>query len=453
MLAAILLVAVSVTAAGLINAVLLKRFVQGQIDARLDGELAAITAALKLTSGGYLALDGALDLPSSRMPGPGWYWQVSGPTFTYKSPTLSSEALVVRGDGIRPPPRLRPGEAWPARLKGPRGDDLIARVADRVVEGSAIRIVATAPASSVSGPLGDMLAPLLLSMGALASLLLAVLWFGVRASLRPLLNLRRDLLAVRQGQSKRVDTTGHTSEILPVLNELNTLLDQNEAGLERARRHVANLAHGLKTPLATMSVALSEPGRDPDGNLTASVSSMDRLIRHHLGRARASALGGPSRSQTDISACIDDVAAAVGKIYGHKRIAFDFQRSGKVFALCEPQDCNEIFGNLIDNAFRHAETRVRAELSLAGRMVSVRIEDDGHGISPELKDELMRPGHSLDETSAGYGFGLPIARELAELYGGSVVLDDAQPRGLQVSVCLPAVIRRDPDGSADRHCR
>ena len=73
------------------------------------------------------------------------------------------------------------------------------------------------------------------------------------------------------------------------MDELNSLLDQNALNLERARRHVANLAHGLKTPLATLALAFDEPGADPGRRLGPLVAGMDRLIRHHLARARAAA--------------------------------------------------------------------------------------------------------------------------------------------------------------------
>jgi signal transduction histidine kinase len=227
-------------------------------------------------------------------------------------------------------------------------------------------------------------------------------------------------------------------EILPLVSELNGLLEQNAANLERARRHVANLAHGLKTPLATLAIALSGRGRDTASELHSLVVLMERRIRHHLGRARAAALSGPTRAQTPIAPRIDDVVDALAKIYADKRIALAQEVPRDLAVACEQQDFDEMAGNLLENAFRWARGRVEVHAHRDdGRSVAIVIEDDGPGLRPDQIPQVLRPGERLDESAPGFGFGLPITRELAELYGGELNLDASPLGGLRVTLRLP----------------
>ena len=153
---------------------------------------------------------------------------------------------------------------------------------------------------AVMGPLREAMTTLAISLAVLGLALVLAIVFQVRLGLRPLERLRRSVADVRAGRSDRV-ASEQPLEIQPLVSELNALLAQNADNLERARRHVANLAHGLKTPLATLSIALSERGRDSNGELHPLVALMERRIRHHLGRARAAALSGPVRTRTLIA--------------------------------------------------------------------------------------------------------------------------------------------------------
>ena len=154
--------------------------------------------------------------------------------------------------------------------------------------------------------------PVALTLGVLALALIGGVLLQVRLGLRPLSQLTEDLQRVRTGKAERIPGA-QPSEVAPLVAELNTLLDQNALNLERARRHVANLAHGLKTPLATLAVIMDERGWYADGRLRPLVMTMDRRIRHHLSRARLAALGGPERARTLLAPRVADHIAAFGK--------------------------------------------------------------------------------------------------------------------------------------------
>jgi signal transduction histidine kinase len=300
-----------------------------------------------------------------------------------------------------------------------------------------VTILASAPRSAVNGPLREAMTTLGISLAVLGLALVLAIVLQIRLGLRPLERLRQAIADVRTGRSERVPAE-QPLEILPLVSELNALLEQNAANLERARRHVANLAHGLKTPLATLAIALSERGRDTATELHSLVVLMERRIRHHLGRARAAALSGPTRTQTLIAARIDDVGNVLGKVYADKRIGLAVDVPRDLAVACEQQDFDEMAGNLLENAFKSARTKV--EISAHhddARSVVIVIEDDGPGLRPDQIPQVLRPGERIDENTPGFGFGLPITRELAELYGGELDLDASALGGLRVTLRLP----------------
>jgi Signal transduction histidine kinase len=225
--------------------------------------------------------------------------------------------------------------------------------------------------------------------------------------------------------------------VQPLVNELNGLLDQNAANLERARRHVANLAHGLKTPLATLAISLSKPERGNADQLGPMVDLMERRIRHHLGRARAAVLSGPVRTQTAIAARIRDLGDVLTKVHAERGIELTIEISDNVAVACEQQDFDEMAGNLMENAFKWTRSRIVIRAMQDRSMVRLVIEDDGSGLQPEEIKKVLQPGERLDESAPGFGFGLSITRELAELYGGSVELGASPLGGLLVSLRLP----------------
>lgn len=436
LLGASLLVVLAVAASMLLTATLLERFGRAQIDAGLDARLAAVAGGLALAPDGAPLVAANLAGEGFERPGPGWWWQVWAPGGVAGSTALRGAILAVPAD----PPRRPPGGGalpWPADLVGPGGLPLIARVSDVSVDGRPVRIVATAPRAALSDPLRGMLAVLALAMAGLGGALLATVLVGVRLGLRPLRQLRTEVADIRAGRAERLDAEGRPAEVGPLVAELNRLLDANAAGLERARRSAGNLAHGLKTPLATLAVTLAEPGRDPDGVLAPLVGSMNRQIRHHLARARAATLAAPARARTDVAERLAELAAVMGKVHAERAVAFEHAGLATLPVACEAQDMDELFGNILDNAFAHARGRVRTTLARDGAAARIEIEDDGRGMNRDEIASVLTAGRRLDESTLGYGFGLSISTEIAALYGGEFELGPSGMGGLSVRVSLP----------------
>jgi signal transduction histidine kinase len=277
---------------------------------------------------------------------------------------------------------------------------------------------------------------LAISLVVLALALISAVLIQIRLGLRPLELLRQAVADVRSGIRERIPE-GQPSEVQPLAAELNALLVQNAANLERARRHVSNLAHGLKTPLATLALSLRNQSPSSE-DLHGLVVLMDRRIRHHLGRARSAALASPVRTRTIIASRIADLSLVLGKVNAEKKITFVQNVTADLAVACEQQDFDEMLGNVLENAFFWCRSKVAASAALEGTSVAIVTEDDGPGLSPEQMAKAVQAGQRLDESAAGFGFGLSITRELAELYAGSLTLDRSPMGGVRVTICLPS---------------
>ncbi|BCG86708.1 hypothetical protein MesoLj113c_28180 [Mesorhizobium sp. 113-3-9] len=167
---------------------------------------------------------------------------------------------------------------------------------------------------------------------------------------------------------------------------------------------------------------------------------MERLIRHHLARARAAALAGPARASTPVRDRLSDLTSMIANIHRERAIGFEMSAMSDFAVAVETQDFDEIFGNLLDNACKWARSRVAISASSDDGDVTITIEDDGPGIDAAAMPEAMRPGRRIDEAAPGHGFGLPIAAELTELYGGHLNLSRRSEGGLRVEVRLPKAL-------------
>lgn len=445
----LLAVAVATTAlalalAGVAIAGILERYVIGTVDARLDDRLAAYGAAVRP--------DGTIDAPLvGRLTAGGGaqdLWRIATPAMQAGSPLLDAGALA---DGPRhhdrmtppsPPPPVPgapplpppdPVRAFDARLAN--GQRVHGRWTSIPTTAGPAQVAVAVSRRVIDRPVDAALAPLLAMLALLGALLAAATLVQLRIGLRPLGTIGAMLAEVRAGHRRHVAVTEPT-ELLPLVDQLNALIDENADQLARARSHVANLAHGLKTPLAALRLDLA--GHDADGRLAAQLDRAERQIRHHLGRARAASDAGAAGAAVPLAPVVADLVAALARIHADRMVVPRVAIDPALTVRCDAQDLAEILGNLIDNGWRWARTTIAIEAARDGAMLGIVIADDGPGIAADAIPRALRPGVRLDEAGEGHGFGLPIARELAELHGGELALGAATGGGLRVTVTLPA---------------
>ena len=254
--------------------------------------------------------------------------------------------------------------------------------------------------------------------------------------LRPLRRVRKEIVRMRAGEKNRV-TDPMPSEVLPMVEELNALLAHNERQAEEARTHAGNLAHALKTPLTVIMNAATAQSADLGETVIREATTMRRQVDHHLARARAVGRRGAAQSRAEVWTSLQAVERAVQRLYPETRIDMDGDK--EVAVRVERQDLDEMLGNLIENAAKYGGGSVFATVSRAGPMVEIMVEDDGMGIPQEERTRIFDRGVRLDSGKPGTGLGLAIVRDVAEIYGGSIGMEESEDLGgLLMRLRLPA---------------
>ena len=271
----------------------------------------------------------------------------------------------------------------------------------------------------------------------LAALLIGAVVIQVRVGLRPLFRLGQAVADVRRGKAERLDTD-YPSELRPLTDELNALVTHNQETVERQRTHVGNLAHALKTPI---SVMMAEAGQRPGALaevVTRQADVMRQQVDHHLRRARAAARSQSQGERTCVPEVLDELARTLERIFREKDVTIDWDAADDLWFQGERQDFMEIAGNAMENAGKWCKAKVRVRAVAVGlERLRLTVEDDGPGLTPAQREEVVRRGARLDENAPGSGLGLSIIDELARAYRGDLTLGATPMGGLSVTVELP----------------
>lgn len=274
----------------------------------------------------------------------------------------------------------------------------------------------------------------------LASVALVAGTFAVRRGLARIDALRTGLATLDSTPTRRLEGS-YPSEIQPLVNDLNSLLDTREKAIERAVAKAGDLAHGLKTPLAILSQHADRAraaGQDDLANsISQQITRMRRQVDYHLSQARATAAGGANTARASVAESADGLRRAMLQLFADKGIVIDVQVPADATVRVQREDLDEMLGNLIENACKWTRSTVRLAAAQDAGTTVITVDDDGPGIAPELRDAVLRRGVRADEAAPGSGLGLAIVRDLADLYGGTITLDQSPLGGLQARLRLP----------------
>lgn len=270
---------------------------------------------------------------------------------------------------------------------------------------------------------------LYLGLGAVTVLFVIAQFLAVRWGLYPLRTMAEEVREMEEGHRERLSDR-YPSELHGLAQNLDRFVAHEQRSRSRYRQAMEDLAHSLKTPLAVMRNALS----GDSGLLREQLARMESSVTYQLSRA---SVAGPVvvGRMVNLTSLVERLVRALQTAYGHRNISVEQDLPAQFLARGDERDFMEILGNLLENAFKYTSSQIR--ISAAG--AALYIDDDGPGIEPELRPEVIRRGARADEVQSGQGIGLSVVAELVGLYHGELSIDDSDLGGARICVQLPGV--------------
>lgn len=375
--------------------------------ASLQAHIYTLLAAAQDNPQGRLRMPVGMPTPQLNRPGSGLYASVSGENGHYQ---WRSGSLL--------------GHSYPANSEVPVGEKRV-RDIDGLVEleqgiswqdyaGHANHYVLSVAADidSLDDQQANFRHTLWGWLGGVGGLLLLTQLGLVRWSLRPLHRIAESVRAVETGRRERIEGPV-PRELLPLTDNLNSLIAQSTARQQRLRHSLSDLSHSLKTPLSVLRGAAS--GADPELSrlIDEHIGRIDDIISYHRQRA-AVAGSGALRPPLPVKPIIQRIGDSLQKVHQERALEYQMAISDELALRVDEGDLFELAGNLLENAFKHATRTVRVKAGVAYLLV----EDDGPGIAPDQVQRLLQRGQRADQQHPGEGIGLAVVDEIVRQYGG-----------------------------------
>lgn len=420
--------------------VALDKTLTGQVtrnfDAQLGNLLSGMIASAEVGPDGEVFLNRPLGDQRLLEPNSGLYWQIRGAGHDdFPSRSLWDRSIDVRAGHRDKEPHAYDSTQFPEEPL---------RVMERSIQLPGSDTVwwfsVAEKRAGLDEQIGRVRRILLRSFAVLGLGLFVMAMLQTWLGLGPLRGVRLAIQKMRSSGANRV-TEPLPLEVQPLVEELNGLLAHTERQAEEARTHAGNLAHALKTPLTVVMNAATARAQDLPDTAIREAAVMLRQVDHHLARARAVGRRVVGQARANVGESVEAVLRAVTVLYDKTRFDLDGKRAAQV--AIERQDLDEILGNLIENAAKYGGGSVFVTLDPTGEAdwCEVWIEDDGTGIPEEARSRIFDRGARLDTSKPGTGLGLAIVRDVAEIYGGSVILAESDDLGgLLVKLRLPRVM-------------
>ena len=433
--------------AGLGLVYLFERHVARTIAEDLDVHLAQLLAGIDLDANGQFVLARAPADPRFANPLSGLYWQLGDDRGQLlRSRSLWDTVLALPADD------LAPGTVHHHTADGPLGARLL--IAERRINLTSagrplpVRVAVAADLARVRAAAGAYARDLAGALALLGLVLAIATTIQVGLGLRPLDALRRSVAEIRSGRSRRLPTAV-PSEVQPLVAEVNALLDSQQKDLERARRRAADLAHGLKTPLAALAADADELRAHGEQAIARSIETvagaMSRHVDRELARVRVQGAAHPgSPPSTELLPVVRSLVETLARAHADAQLSYATEIADGVNLPFDRADLTEVLGNLLENAARHARRRIRVSAAPVPAGTCIVVEDDGEGISPAARPTVLQTGKRLDERAGSVGLGFAIVQDVLEAYGWRLDLATSDLGGLK-AIAMPGAAQRTAD--------
>lgn len=391
------------------------------VESRLEHDMEEVVSSLYIRSNGQFQINWQRIPSIYRRPMSGHYFAIETSRGWIHSRSLRGSSL----------PHLPLG--FHHGISGPNAISLSINTKEFNFYGHQMTIHIAEETSLVTQTVSAFQSHLLPVFVAMMLLLLGMQIWITRLSLKPLVNLRSEVLRLERGEIQKLVNEGPT-EIQPMIDEVNQLLQLQMQRLQRSRHALGNMAHALKTPLTLMTQLLDQDVEKNKARLQEQLAVIQQRIDRDLARARMAGQvhGGiwPSPVKD-----IQDLVATLNMIYQDQAsITLDIDALLRIPA--DREDMMEILGNLLDNACKWAKADVHCKI-WCQQGLYMRIEDDGKGMSYDDMRNILKRGVRLDESVAGHGLGMSIVQEVVDAYDGKIELSASDALGgLKVQITL-----------------
>lgn len=440
-------VVAGVAIAGFLLSAEFKGFLAEQFYHELQEHLDELEGIIEVDEGGRIQLQRALSDPRYSVPLSGFYWEVQRNGVTAaRSNSLEGPMLKVPVDGGSD------AQVHHHNISGPTGALLIAeRLRWMGGEKEPTRVIMGTDKRHLDQVLDQFNRVLLWSLGLFSLSMIVIAGLLLAYAMAPIGRLRTAFANYRSGAT--TDMRGQfPDEVQPLIDDLNSLLAASGEQIQRARAQAGNIAHGLKTPLAILTDEAHQLRQKGDEQSAAVIYEqcrrMQGQIDYQIARARTAASRAKPCVAASLTEAADSVVRALTRLHADRGLRIENAIPAGVMVACEVQDLNEILGNLIDNACKHARTAVsvRLDTEVAAGIIRIIVEDDGPGLPPEAWDVVFNVGERWRNDGGGSGLGLAIVRDLVQLYGGKISLGHSGLGGLKARLDLPEFSRRAGTG-------
>ncbi len=439
LVSAVFAVAAALLIAGISLVLMFEQHVERRLVSELETYLNQITASVQLSNDGRIAFRQDLPDPRFAQPLSGLYWQIQDEA----RPTLLRSRSLWDTIIELPEDQLTLGSIHEHVLPGPAGQTLAVRERQIILQPDSgerrIRVAVALDKAHLIEARNAFATDMLPYLTMVAAVLLLASWMQIRIGLVPLDAVRRGVMGIRSGATRRLERT-YPDEVMPLVDEMNGLLDAQEQAIERARAWTADLAHGLKTPLMALSADSQRLREEGNTSIADDVEqlaeTMRRRIDRELIRARVRSGIQARGARADVSEAVARVVRTLKRTPRGSALAWSVDAPVRIEAPILAEDLTELLGNILENATKWAEETISVSVS-ENHVIQITVEDDGPGVPADQLGSLGLRGVRLDEQKQGSGLGLAIALDIVEAYNGDLSFRDRPQGGLVVTVLLP----------------
>jgi len=393
----------------------------------------------ELTGGSVLSPDGKFSLkflpsdPRYDKLNSGWYWDVRQSGVSLKqSPSLGGYMFDI--SDIQPTTNKVVYEMLGPILEPIRMHILKIEQADNI---EPLVFLASAPTTDYTDDVLNYSDHVFFSFVLLGIGLLLTVVLQVNIAVKPLKAIGKEISDIREGKYFKL-SKDYPTDVQPLVDELNNLLDHNIILLKRARNQLGDLAHSVKNPLTIINNEARNMETPRKELILKQTNDIIQNIDHYLSRARTFGADNILGARSEVKQVVDDLVYTMQKLNQDRTLEFDTSKLEDSTFRGEAQDLEEMLGNLIDNACKWAKKRIEISGQVKDGRLLLSVDDDGPGIPSEEIENVKRRGKRLDETKPGQGQGLGIVKDIAGLYNGSLSLKKSALGGLQAQLNLPA---------------